>query len=166
MKYCPQCREPMHARQNSGTTSFVCESETCDFVHWTNPIPVVAGLVEFDGKFILGRNAAWPEGRFSMFTGFLETGESPESGIVREVEEEIGLETSVTLFLGHFPLPRFNQLIIAFALQSRGKLRLSPEIPEVKFVTPAQLQVYDFGPFTLTKEVVNKWKRLTQSLSE
>ena len=68
---------------------------TCGYVHWNNPLPVVAAIVEYEGKILLARNAAWPEGMFALITGFLENGETPEEGIAREVLEETSLQAEI-----------------------------------------------------------------------
>jgi NADH pyrophosphatase NudC (nudix superfamily) len=96
-----------------------------------------------------------------MFTGFLEVGETPEQGIIREIEEELGLKTNRTAFLGHFPLPQLNQLVIAYSLEAHGEMALNSEIAEIRTVTDEELAAFDFGPLTLTKEVVAQWRRLT-----
>lgn len=93
-----------------------------------------------------------------MFTGFLESAETPEQGIIREVEEEIGLETVQTEFIGHFPLPKLNQLIIAFSVEAQGEVILNCEIAEVRYLTPEELLAFDFGPLTLTKQVLERWQ--------
>jgi NAD+ diphosphatase len=160
MKYCPECRERLERELVSSTERFVCSSKTCEFVYWNNPTPVVAGLVRCDGKFILGRNAAWRAGLFSLFTGFLEADETPEQGIIREIDEEIGLEAVQADFIGHFPLPRLNQLIIAYFVEARGEITLNSEIAEVQSLTPEQLLAFDFGPLTLAKAVIQRWNGL------
>jgi NADH pyrophosphatase NudC (nudix superfamily) len=164
MKYCPQCRNEL-ARKTVGTTErLICSSATCEFVHWNNPTPVVAGLVQLDGKCVLGRGEDWPAGLFSMFTGFLERGETPEQGITREIKEELGLEATRTEFIGHFPLPQLNQLIIAYSLEVHGELALNNEIAEVKLFTAEDLDRFNFGPLKLTREVVDQWRRLTSTM--
>jgi NADH pyrophosphatase NudC (nudix superfamily) len=126
-------------------------------VHWNNPIPVVAGLVRLSDSYVLARNASWPANVFSLLTGFLENGESPDEAVVREVQEEIGVRAESPRFFGHFPLPQFNQLIIAYELHATGKPVLSDEIAEVKLVSPIELASYDFGPLRLTHEIVSRW---------
>ncbi|MBK7357159.1 MAG: NUDIX domain-containing protein [Propionivibrio sp.] len=133
-----------------------CSSVQCQFVSWNNPIPVVAGLVRNEAS-TSGENATWPEGMFSMITGFLEQGESPESAILRETEEELGLKGSACKFIGHYPHPRFNQLIIAYAVEAHGQVKLNDEIAEVRRVSPEQLATYDFGRLGLIRTIVSHW---------
>jgi NADH pyrophosphatase NudC (nudix superfamily) len=124
---------------------------------------VVAGLVRREGEYILGRNAAWRTGLFSIFTGFLEPAETPEQGIIREVEEEIGLKTVQIDFIGHFPLAKLNQLIIAYSVEACGEVILNSEIAEVQFLTPEALLQFDFGPLTLTKQILSRWPVLSST---
>jgi NAD+ diphosphatase len=94
---------------------------------------------------------------FSLITGFLEEGESPESAILRETGEELGLTGHECKFIGHFALAEFNQLVIAFTVETYGNLKLSEEIAEVKLVAHDQLATFDFGCLELTKTVVSRW---------
>lgn len=94
---------------------------------------------------------------FSVITGFLERGESPDGAILRETEEELGLRSRECSFIGHFSLPELNQLIIAYAVEAYGELKLNDEIAEVKLVEPEQLASFDFGRLELTRAIVARW---------
>ena len=48
-------------------------------------------LVSDGERCLLGRQPAWPEGRYSTIAGFVEPGESLEDALVREVYEEAGV---------------------------------------------------------------------------
>lgn len=157
MKYCPLCRSDLESRRVDGVVRLACSSVECQFVSWNNPIPVVAGLVRNGGQYVLARNATWPQGMFSMITGFLEQAESPESAILRETEEELGLHATSCSFIGHYPHPRFNQLIIAYAVEAEGEVALNDEIAEVRRVSPEQLVTYDFGRLGLIRTIVSHW---------
>jgi NAD+ diphosphatase len=134
-----------------------CSASDCRFVHWNNPIPVVAGLVRWADGYLLARSASWPPGIFSLLTGFLESGEHPETGIAREIKEELGVRAESTQFIGHYPLPQLNQLIIAYVVSAKGELALDQEIAEVKLVSADELENFDFGPLLLTKTIVSHW---------
>ena len=91
MKYCPYCGSPLMRLPVSGRERLPCPDGQCGFVHWDNPVPVVAAIVEHDDHVVLVRNVGWPQHWYGLVTGFLESGEMPEEGIAREIEEEIGI---------------------------------------------------------------------------
>src|SRR5438128_12307896 len=90
MKFCPTCASPLSARELEGHTRLVCSSETCDYVFYDNPVPVVAALIEHGETVLLVRSKGWPEHCYGLVAGFLEQGESPEQRALREVEDEVG----------------------------------------------------------------------------
>eukprot|EP00929_Paragymnodinium_shiwhaense_P080915 TRINITY_DN42245_c0_g1_i1.p1 TRINITY_DN42245_c0_g1~~TRINITY_DN42245_c0_g1_i1.p1 ORF type:complete len:403 (-),score=39.82 TRINITY_DN42245_c0_g1_i1:212-1420(-) len=54
--------------------------------------PSVIVLVAKGRRCLLGRQAAWPKGRYSTLAGFVEFGETFEESLVREVYEESGVK--------------------------------------------------------------------------
>jgi NADH pyrophosphatase NudC (nudix superfamily) len=144
MKYCPHCAAPLATSAIDGIERLACGAG-CGYVFWNNPVPVVAALVQYRGGVLLARNAAWPPGKFSLITGFLERGESPEEGILREVREELGLDGSIARFIGYYPFHPQNQLILAFDVLAEGEVSLSPELLEYRVIAPERLRAWDFG---------------------
>lgn len=63
----------------------------CGTRHRPRLDPSVIVLVVQGSRCLLGRKAAWPEGRYSTLAGFVEFGETLEECIVREVHEEAGV---------------------------------------------------------------------------
>ena len=94
MKYCPYCGSPLMRLPVSGRERLACPDGQCGFVHWDNPVPVVAAIVEHDDHVVLVRNVGWPQHWYGLVTGFLESGEMPEEGIAREIEEEFAVEVA------------------------------------------------------------------------
>ncbi len=134
MKYCPECAGKLEDRFVDGIERKACTSPGCDFVYWDNPLPVVAALIRYKDDIILARNAKWPEGMFSLITGFLEKQETPEQAVEREVKEELGLDSEIKGFIGHYSFFAMNQIILAFWVSADGELKTSEEITEVKLV--------------------------------
>ena len=89
-------------------------SAGCGFVHYDNPTPVVAAVVEHEGQVVLARNRAWPRTFYGLITGFLEREESPEQCVVREVKEELNLDAAAPTLIGVYAFERMNQVIIAY----------------------------------------------------
>ena len=53
--------------------------------------PSIIVLVARGDECLLGRQAAWPAGRYSTLAGFVELGETFEEAVVREVREKAGV---------------------------------------------------------------------------
>ena len=114
-------------------------------MHWDNPVPVVAAIVEHDGGVILARNKEWPEKMFGLITGFLEKAETPEEAVVREVREELSLDATAVHFVGLYPFERRNELIIAYHVPAKGEVRLNEELADYRRIVPEKLRPWDFG---------------------
>ena len=52
---------------------------------------MIVRVVDDGDRLLLGRQASWPEGRFSVLAGFVEPGETLEEAVRREVLEESGV---------------------------------------------------------------------------
>jgi NADH pyrophosphatase NudC (nudix superfamily) len=127
----------------------------CDWTHWNNPTPVLAGIVEYQGQILLARNAAWPGRRFALITGFMEAGETPEEGIAREIAEETNLHTTALKLVGVYDFQRMNQVIIAYHAKAEGEIRLSPELVEYKLYAPSDVICWPAG----TGYAMADWQR-------
>lgn len=149
-RYCPQCATPLQAlvaaEDGGDKTRLRCAA--CGFTHWNNPTPVLAAVIECtdrDGQLLLARNAAWGGRMFGLITGFMEAGETPQQGIVREVEEETALQVDALELIGVYDFQRMNQVIIAYHARSRGEIRLSPELAEYRLFVPAAVRCWRAG---------------------
>ena len=151
------CANELQSKEMDEAVRLVCSSANCDFIHWNNPTPVVAAIVEWKGDIILARNATWPEGMFGLITGFLEKGESPEEGIAREVKEELSLDTLESTFIGNYSFVQANQLIIAFHIKAEGRVFRSEELAELKAVAPSELVPWDVGTGPAVKDWLNNF---------
>ena len=161
MRYCPQCASVLESRLLDGVERRVCVSPECGFVHWDNPVPVVAALIEHQGKTVLARNSQWPEGVFSLITGYLEKSETPEEAVVREVKEELGLDAKVQEFLGCYSLIEKNQIILAHWVVATGELEIGHEIAEIILLSREELGLWPFGRLALTSTIAKQWLQRT-----
>jgi NAD+ diphosphatase len=75
---------------------------------------VIVLVRDSQDRILLGRQAIWPEGRFSCFAGFLEPGETFEQCVQREVFEEAGLAIREINYLGSQPWPFPASIMISF----------------------------------------------------
>jgi NADH pyrophosphatase NudC (nudix superfamily) len=117
----------------------------CGWIHYDNPTPVVAAIVEHEGEVVLVRQHGWPATWFGLVTGFLERGESPEEGVEREVREELGLEGRVASLVGVYPFAQRNELIVAYHVLAEGTIEIGAELEAFKRVAIDELRPWPFG---------------------
>lgn len=145
-RYCPQCGGALVRREIGGVPRLACPGQACAFVFWDNPVPVVAAIAEtLDGRVVLARNRGWPVGRFGLVTGFLEPGETPEEGVLREIDEELCVAGASAGFLGLYPYYRNNQLLIAYHVPLTGEPAAGEELAEIRCLAPARVRPWPHG---------------------
>lgn len=100
--------------------------------------PAVIMLVHDGGdRCVLGRQAVWPEGRFSVLAGFVEAGEPFEAAVAREVGEEVGLTVTDVRYFGSQPWPFPQSLMIGCTARATSEqiTRNDHEIAEAHWFT-------------------------------
>jgi NAD+ diphosphatase len=98
-----------------------CPSDGSD--HFPRTDPAVIMLIHDGGdRCILGRQATWPEGRYSILAGFVEPGESSEAAVAREVDEEVGLAITDIAYAGSQPWPFPASLMLGYTARAVGDL--------------------------------------------
>ncbi len=144
-RYCPACRTELVTAERGGKPRAVCPQ--CDFVHWRNPVPVVAAVVERNGCVILVHSIGRPPTWFGLVAGFLEHGEHPAAAALREVDEELGIPAKLTGEIGIYPFERLNQVIFAYHVEAGpGTIRLdASELDDYREVPLAKLKPWRQG---------------------
>jgi NAD+ diphosphatase len=92
----------------------------CGAHHFPRTDPVVIMTVEHEGRLLLGRRSAWPQGRLSVLAGFVSPGESAEEAVVREVQEESGVVCRDPVYVHSQPWPFPASLMLGFHARSDG----------------------------------------------
>ena len=133
-KFCPHCASPLEfiGQLEDGGHKQRLRCVACGFTHWNNPVPVLAAVIEYEGRILLARNAAWTAKAYALITGFMEAGETPQEGITREIMEETSLQTDALALIGVYDFQRMNQVIIAWHAQCSGTVQLSPELVDYR----------------------------------
>lgn len=119
--FCAACG--VETETGSGGWKRVCPA--CRTEHFPRVDPVTIMLPVFTGgsepKCLLGRQAAWPEGRMSALAGFLEPGETIEEACAREIAEEAGLTVTRVRYHSSQPWPFPSQLMIGLIAEVDGE---------------------------------------------
>lgn len=103
--------------------------------------PVVIMLVTRGNSVLLGRSPAWPEGMYSLLAGFVESGETIEAAVRREVLEETGVRCGAVGYLASQPWPFPASLMIGARTEALDDvLTLDPEeLEAARWVTREEL---------------------------
>ncbi len=134
-RFCPACGAPSEPEQGGWVRR--CTAEDRQIFPRTDPAVIVL-VTDGDGRVLLGSNAMWEQHRFSVLAGFVEPGESLEAAVVREIEEEAGLEVTDVRYLGSQPWPFPASLMVAFAASVADADAVRPdgeEIVELRWYT-------------------------------
>jgi NAD+ diphosphatase len=115
-RFCSNCGHPTQ----SGEAGYVRSCPNCGAQHHPRTDPVVITLVHDGDRVLLGRNANWPERRFSCLAGFVEPGESLEEAVAREVGEEAGIRVSDVRYVSSQPWPFPASLMLGFEATYAG----------------------------------------------
>jgi NADH pyrophosphatase NudC (nudix superfamily) len=166
LRYCPQCGSELRAVPISGRERLRCSSDDCGYVHWDNPTPVVAALVEHGGSVVLVRNKGWPEKMYGIVAGFLERDETPEEAALRETQEELGLDGRLAGFIGYYTFREMNQLILAFHVLAEGEIRLGDELADFREVRPDRLRPWPIGTGPAVRDWLEARKRRQEQAAD
>ncbi len=165
-RFCGRCGEPTSLfRAGWGRKCGGCNTE-----HFPRTDPVVIMLAEFEGKALVGRQAAWPQGNYSALAGFLEPGESIEEAVRREIIEEAGIVCGAVRYVTSQPWPfGGSQLMIACVADAESDaLTLEPtEIEDAMWVTREEARAALAGddaarfkappPFAIAHSLLRHW---------
>jgi NAD+ diphosphatase len=115
-RFCPRCAGDLAPR--AAGHELVCGS--CGRSQFPRTDPAVIMVVTAgdpgaeDERCLLGRQSAWPPGRYSTLAGFCEPGETLEDAVRREVAEEVGVRVGEVEYFGNQPWPLPASLMLGF----------------------------------------------------
>jgi NAD+ diphosphatase len=111
-RFCGSCGCPTLA--DKGGHVLICTNAACRHEQFPRLDPAIIVLVSDGERALLGRQAAWPRGRYSTIAGFVEPGESLEDTVAREVYEETGVRVDVIDYHSSQPWPFPASLMLGF----------------------------------------------------
>jgi NAD+ diphosphatase len=107
-RFCPSCGSLTQMRD--GGYRRVCPH--CAAEHFPRTDPVVIMLPTFGDHCLVGRNTRFPPALYSAFAGFIETGETVEEAVARELREEVHLKIGAVRYHASQPWPFPSSLMI------------------------------------------------------
>ncbi len=113
-RFCPRCGATLESR----AAGHELRCGTCGRAQFPRTDPAVIMAIthgeDEDEAILLGRNSAWPAGRWSTLAGFCEPGETLEDAVRREVDEEVGVRVGEVRYFGSQPWPLPASLMLGF----------------------------------------------------
>ena len=116
-------------------------------------------LIDSDGRVLLAER---PEGK--IFAGYwefpggkIETGETPEAALVRELDEELGVDTKDSClaplgFVSH-PYDTHHMVLLLYVCRKWSGRPQPKEGGQLKWVAPARLRDFEMPP--ANKELIS-----------
>lgn len=151
--FCPQCGRRLAPKEVEAHERPVCDAEIggCGFIDYGHFTLGVGGLVvEADpgGErriLLIQRNIEPNRGGWTIPGGYVERDETAEQAVIREVEEETGLQTKLVGLAGYRNRidPDMHTSYVVFLLEATGGKLLSeptPEIARAGFYTLAEIE--------------------------
>jgi len=138
-RFCGSCGAAMLAAK--GGHVLACTNPDCHHEQFPRIDPAIIVLVSDGDRALLGRQAAWPAGRYSTIAGFVEPGESLEDAVAREVFEETGIEVDEIEYHSSQPWPFPSSLMLGFSARAKNsQIRLrDQELEDAQWFTRADL---------------------------
>jgi len=106
------------ARPEAAGNSRICVNPDCGREIYPRVDPAIIVLVTDGERCLLGRQATWPEGRYSTIAGFAEPGESLEDAVRREVYEETNVRVDRVSYHSSQPWPFPSSLMLGFMAEA------------------------------------------------
>jgi len=136
-QFCGRCVARTHQKKDERAK----ECPQCGQVDYPVISPAIIVAIVKDQEILLAQARRFTAQFYSVLAGFVETGETFEECVRREVMEEVGLEVDSIVYFGSQPWPFPSSLMVAFtAKYSRGDIRIdTTEIVDAQWFTADKL---------------------------
>jgi NAD+ diphosphatase len=138
-RHCGACGRP--TAPADGGHVMACSNPACAAQFFPRIDPAIIVLVSDGERALLGRQAAWPPGRYSTIAGFVEPGESFEDALVREVREETSVEVGACEYHSSQPWPFPSSLMVGFLARASTTAVSCPdgELEDARWFSAAEI---------------------------
>lgn len=115
-QFCGVCGGPMKLH-----TAISKRCENCGKEIWPQVAPaVIVRITRGDDEILMARARNFRGDFYGLIAGFVETGETLEEAVVREVKEETGLEVTNIRYFDSQPWPYPSGLMVGFTADYAG----------------------------------------------
>ena len=152
-RFCPACGNP-----TAHKAPIMKQCTACGYQIFPAVSPAVIVLIRKGEELLLVHARNFRGTFYGLVAGFLETGETLEQCVAREVLEETGLTIQNITYFGNQPWPFPSQLMIGFfADYAGGELKLQDEeLSAGAFFTKANLPELP-RKLSLARKMIDHW---------
>lgn len=157
-QYCGQCGSLTVLKMTEKAT--YCPS--CDLSFYPRVSPAVIVAIRRDNRILLAHALRFPQKFYSTLAGFVESGESLEECLQREVREEVGIEIKNIEYFGSQPWAFPHSLMIGFKAEYQsGEIKVDEtEIDHADWFEADNLPVRP-NRFSIASQLIDDFVRNT-----
>jgi ADP-ribose pyrophosphatase YjhB (NUDIX family) len=167
--YCCRCGTRMAMASIDGRQREQCPA--CGFIAYSNPAPVAMAVIEHEQQLVLIRRRNPPLADYwAPPAGYVETGESVPAAVVREAQEECGLEIVLDGLAGVYSQADVDVLIVAYrAHAGGGRLMAGDDASDVALFArgrmptqppPATGSATDHWLYAVIEDLIAPWQQV------
>ena len=135
--FCARCGAATHPVQ----AGWRRDCSSCGAQHFARTDPVAIMLVTDGDNVLFGRQKHFPEKMYSCLAGFVESGETLEETVRREVMEEAGILVGDVTYIASQPWPFPATLMFGcFARALSRDIKLDAELEDCRWFSRAEAQ--------------------------
>jgi len=156
-KFCGVCGAPMRRHTDISKRCTACGKEV-----WPSPaIAIIVAVTRDEGReLLMVQSRKFKADYMGLVAGFVETGETLEECVVREVLEETGLRVGNIRYFASQPWPYPCGLMVGFKAECRGgSLRLQhSELTKGGWFSPEELRrILVPGRLSMARMLIDDW---------
>ena len=155
-RFCGTCGA---ANADCDKGEFARECPACGRLEFPRISPAVITVITNDkDEILLAHNKNFTSGFYSLIAGFNEAGESLESSVAREIQEEVSLTVKDIRYIISQPWPFPNSLMLGFAARHSGG-EIKPdgnEIEDARWFTREALPALP-GSLSVSRYLIDLW---------
>lgn len=151
-QYCGRCGNLTETKSNERAK--VCP--VCGLINYPRISPAVIVAVIRDGKILLANAGRFRTKMYSVLAGFVETGETFEECVQREIKEEVNIEVKNIKYFGSQPWPFPNSIMVGFTAEyASGEIKVDgEEILDAGWYRPEEIPAIP-GKWSIARKLID-----------
>lgn len=156
-RFCGKCGQPTEHATNE--RAIVCKA--CNTTVYPSISPAIIVAITCKDKILLARGHHFPPGRYSLVAGYTNVGETLEETVIREVNEEVGLEVKNIRYYKNHPWPLSGSLMVGFIAEADDQQPLvidGNELADAAWFSREELPEHYSAKISISGEMIAKFK--------